>query len=203
MLLSPSLSPRFLLLCAALTGLTLTACNDTDTAPVFFDLDYQVACLRPGCNAGFNNEPRLVMAIDGDDGYQNSCSSSLRDGARLVSLRSRRGENQAFEITDALIGVDGNVGSSCRVSITEGANTYEGRCSTASPTRDIPCQLTNFAVDSGGYLVGKLYCDNIQVGAAPAITRDIAKSGFQSCVIDGVTRSPCPAPFLIGPCKGL
>lgn len=188
--------------------LLLTACNSPDPLPVYFDLSYQVGCVLPECPAGNDGPERIVMAVHGENGFQNSCASSTVDGATLVTLStSNSAQNTRFQISSALYGVDGNVGSNCRVKIEEDNTTYEGRCSAASPTPAVPCQLTEFRANASGSLEGKLYCNNIPAGNSPSTTRDIAEAGaFDSCLnASGQAVDPqfCPATFLIDPCDGL
>lgn len=184
-----------------------SACNNTDPIPVYFDLNYQVGCVRPECTNVFHEPERIVMSVDGVDGYQNTCEAQNVEGATLVNLSAKLGSQQTFQISGALIGVPGNVGSSCRVLIVEGNNTFEGACSTAAPTPAVPCQLTNFGPNASGLLTGSLYCDNIAVANAPAIKRDVAKAGtFGTCRDSNGQPAPqqtCPAEFLIEPCNGL
>ena len=181
------------------------ACNDPEPVPVFFDLNYQVGCLRDsafpelGCS-GIHAPERIVRAVDGEDGYVNSCSArgvAGASGVTVVNLSSRNGTQQTFSISGAQIGVVDDVGPTCRVRIVEGNNTYEGACSTSAPSRNTPCQLTDFGINSMGLLHGNLYCDNIAVPSSPGITRDIAKAGTHG------TLPVQPAVFFVDPCTGL
>lgn len=181
------------------------ACNDPEPLPVYFDLNYQVGCLRDsaapelGCS-GLHGPERIVKAVDGEDGYVNSCSASGvpgTPGVTVVSLSSRNGSQQTFSISGAQIGVVGDVGPTCRVKIVEGNNTYEGACSASPPSRAIPCQLSDFGINTMGLLHGSLYCDNIPVGSSPGITRDIAKAGTHGSL------PVQPAEFFVDPCTGL
>ncbi len=197
--------------------LLLAACNDTDPLPVFFDLNYQVGCVRPECTAVFHEPERIVMALNGEAGFTNRCSAQDVDGALTVSLSSSNGNSQSFAITGALVGLEGNVGSSCVVEIIEGANRYRGACSSAAPTPQVPCQLTGgfdeqgrpkvFGKNSNGLLEGAVYCDNLHVFSAPNITRDVARAGsFGNCrntAGQSVDQRFCPATLLVEPCDGL
>lgn len=197
--MAPS-TARSLIFTATSVALSLaSACNDADPLPVYFDLNYQVGCLRPDCS-GLHDPERIVKAVDGEDGYVNSCSARGVPGApgvTVVSLSSRKGTQQTFEINSAQIGVAGDVGPSCRVKIVEGNNTYEGPCSTSPPSSSSPCQLTDFGINTMGLLHGSLYCDNIPVGSSPGITRDIARAGTHGSL------PAQPAEFLVDPCEGL
>lgn len=202
-----ALTPRSWLSCLVCAPLLLVACNETDPLPVFFDLNYQVGCVRPECTAVFHEPERVVMALNGEAGFTNRCIAQNIDGANVVSLSSSHGNDQSFAITGALLAVDGNVGSSCTVEIIEGANRYRGACSANAPTPQVPCQLTEFGLNTNGLLEGKVYCDNIRVAASPTTTRDVAKAGtFGSCRNENgqlVDQRFCPAEFLIEPCEGL
>lgn len=206
MLLKQPLTSRRLSL--FLASAALAACNSADPLPTYFDLDYQVGCVLPECSAISHGPARTVMAVDGENGYDNFCAATPVDGVKLVTLRMRNvGNDTGFEISNALYNVDNNVGALCRVKITEGSNTYEGLCSTATPTPAVPCQLTNFRTNSTGALEGHLYCNNVPAGNSPSTTRDIARSGaFNRCTdASGLTVDPinCPATFLAEPCTGL
>jgi hypothetical protein len=188
---------------------SVAACNSADPLPIYFDLNYQVGCVLPECTAISDGPARTVMAVDGENGFQNSCAASTVNGGKLVNLStSNSGLDIRFEITSAVYdSADGNVGSACRVKIVEGSNSYEGRCSAAAPTPAIPCQLTEFRATDSGALEGKLYCNDLPVGASPTTTRDIARAGaFDRCTNSSgaeVDPSQCPATFLIDPCDGL
>jgi len=188
--------------------LAAAACNDADPLPTYVDVDYQVGCVFPECRALSSGPERVIMKVDGETGFDNSCTATRVNGVDLVTLRIRSVEEEIlFEIANALYDVENNVGDSCRVKITEGDNTYEGRCSSAAPTPSIPCQLTNFSTNNGGSVEGSLYCDNIPAASSPSTTRDVARSGaFSSCTdSSGASVDPrnCPATFLIEPCSGL
>lgn len=138
----------------------------------------------------------MVQVVDGENGFETSCSSVRSGGATLVTMRARKGGEQLFELSSVLFGDVNSVGTACHVKIIDGDNTYEGSCSTAAPTFAVPCQITDFGKSSYGRLEGKLYCDNIKVASAPDITRDVVRAGTAGS-------APQPAEFKFDPCEGL
>lgn len=163
-------------LCLAFLAGFATACTELDDPPVWVDFDYQVRCVRCVPMA-FNDSPRNVAALDGDDGLSVSCKA---DGD-LIDLRvlydqDGSEDDWAFNLERVDVN-EGGPGGGCRISVQEGARTYRGSCSGDEPSEEAPCQVELTHED---YLVsGKVFCENIPVvgGEVGQGTRHITKPG--------------------------
>lgn len=159
--------------------LLLSGCANTDPTPTFMDMDYQVRC-RGMCNNSVDDPARSVVNLDGEDGYVVEClvtgSGSSREVTASVECNSADdacGGEYAFKLLTARLGDD--VGSECLVVISEGSNTYEGKCTAGEPSEDTPCKL-DISEDDGA-IVGSVRCIDIANVNAPTELRSVSEPG--------------------------
>lgn len=143
--------PRFSL--ASLAVLMLLAnvgCGGDDPIEPLADFRYTLGC---GTRTGCFSKDRDVNAFNNEAGAVVSCTSGMGSaGATLnfsvsaidpVDMRTRFGFAISNVIYDAASGSP--VGTSGRVTVTEGVNTYTGGISANPPSLTSPCQLRSIA----------------------------------------------------------
>ena len=185
--------PRFYLLCfIALPG--LLACSEEDPAPLFFKIDYQVACID--CEPRAMNDPaRAIRGLDGERGFAVSCRARQQGGDRIVTFsavhRDTSNPSSNYGITIDQVNLDsGDPGSSCLVSVIEGNNTYEGVCAEDEPDENAPCAV-DIELD-GEVIQGSIYCARIPNRSTTMITRHVTAPDEDA-----------PADFEVQGCTGL
>jgi hypothetical protein len=169
-------TPRFLGFCLLLS-LLLTACVKTDPAPRFVDASYQVRCID--CEPlSPDDSAHALLALDGENGFAISCSSEMRGKSRLLTFsaqstdKKRASNNYSFKITQADIDSK-DPGNSCKIRVSEGANTYEGACTSGDPSDDNPCHLE--IAEKNGIVKGNVLCDKIPSVADATVFRYVVK----------------------------
>ena len=165
---------RLLVLCLY-TVPALLACEQQDPPPHFIDVAYQVRCID--CMPLTTDDPtRDVLAIDAEDGYEVACSASGSKPLVTFSVKhpdAKKGsDNFELRVIQASL-ASKDPGSSCVVRVTEGDNTYEGKCTADDPTADEPCQLS--LKRDGSSLTGKLLCKRIPNRGTTELTRWVVK----------------------------
>jgi hypothetical protein len=174
----------------------LTACVNQDPAPLFADIAYQVRCVDCTPRA-MDDSPHMVSALDGDSGYKVACGATrpTKDLAITFSATfidaKHPSTNHSIKILQADIESKTNPGAGCRVVVSEGSNTYEGKCTSGSPTDDQPCQV-KFKPVAQGIVKGTLLCQNIPNNSEATLTRHLVSPGTDK-----------PASFEVDGCTGL
>lgn len=154
----------------------LGGCANTDPTPTYMQMDYQVRC-RGMCNSSTDNTPRTITNLDGEDGYVVSCN---RNGTALTasfdcnSADDACGGEYSFKVLTATLG-SGGPGNDCLVVVSEGANTYEGRCTANEPSADTPCHVDIEQSDDA--IIGSVRCMDIPNVNAPTETRAVSDPG--------------------------
>jgi len=147
---------------AVVVGFGALSCKSESTPPIYLDTDYQLRCLD--CQPRTADEPeREVALLDGEFDWRVTCALSRisgNDSMNLVALHEseRTSERYGIRVTRATVGED-EQSDECRVRITEGANTYEGACTSDEPSEDTPCQV-EFERE-GEIISGSVYCRRI------------------------------------------
>lgn len=157
------------------------SCSSDTTPTVYIQLSYQVRCLDCNPRAPDDNE-HDVKNVDGEDGYNLSCTVKKEDGERKVTftadhLSSDSGSNYSFKLENGNLDGDDTSGE-CQVTIIEGDNTYKSPCSSDAPSDDSPCQA-QFSVDNG-VIKGGVLCNNIVNEATSALTRYVVAPGSRT-----------------------
>jgi hypothetical protein len=181
---------RLLVLALALVPCVL-ACTSEDPAPLFVDTDYQVRCVD--CEPQAADDPaRHVEAIDGERNFSIECSVHARGDDQVMTFSAayrdpeRESRNYSFSVIQA--NLDGDPGSSCRVSVSEGANTYEGPCTAGEPSAEKPCSVE--LESEHGVITGTVRCENIPNRNADTVKRHVVAPGSRDPVelhIEGCT----------------
>jgi hypothetical protein len=172
------------------------ACSTDTTPTVYVDLAYQVRCLD--CQPRSADDPQhAIKVVDGEDGYSLACNVKKVSGARRVTFSvshldvTQSSTDHAFKVSLGNIDAD-DTSLPCDVNIVEGANTYEGACTSDPPSDQTgPCQA-KFSVKDG-VISGGLYCNNIPNQANLTTTRYIVSPGSMTD----------PAAFKLYGCTGL
>jgi hypothetical protein len=171
----------------------LLACAEEDPAPLFFKIDYQVRCI--GCQHAMDDPARAIRGLDGERGFAVTCRVSRQGGDRIATFAAthRDSSNPAdnYGITIDQVNLDSDEpGSSCRVDVTEGNNSYEGVCAADDPSSTAPCKV-ELELD-GDVIQGSVYCAGIANRSTTTITRYIVAPGEEG-----------PAEFEVQGCEGL
>jgi hypothetical protein len=162
---------------AVVLGVGLLSCTSESEPPIYFDANYQVRCLD--CQPRTADEPeRDIALLDGEFDWRISCAVSRIAGEDSLTLTAtheteRTSQRYGVRITRAILGDDQS--SECRVRIIEGANTYEGACTSGEPTEELPCQV-EFERE-GGIIEGRVYCNRIRNEANLASYRYLVDPG--------------------------
>ena len=187
---------RFYLLLSCFVALPgLLACSEEDPAPLFFKIDYQVRCID--CEPRSMDDPsRAIRGLDGERGFAVSCRATRQGGDRIATFSAMHTDTgdpaNNYGITIDQVNLDGgDPGSSCRVSVTEGNNTYEGVCAPDEPEPpNAPCPV-ELELD-GDVIQRSVYCDDIPNRSTTMITRYVVAPGEDA-----------PADFEVQGCTGL
>lgn len=179
-----------------LVGLSagLSSCTSLDPAPLYVDMNYQVRC-GDCMPRSADDLARDIKTLNGENNYIVACDAASQGGKRQLSFSVQHpGEHASdgykFSVAQALI--DGkDPGSSCKVRVIEGGNTYVGGCTSGAPSSENPCQLT-FKLD-GSIVTGTIWCKAIPNGANNTSVRD---------VVTPYTMNK-PIPFEVDGCTGL
>jgi len=164
---------------SALTG----ACGGDD-APASADMLYRV-----GCPSMCVPQNRDLMVQNGQNGFSVSCMVTTATGGRALSFTATSGE-YGIRVQNAFFTGEGGLatGGGCRVIVEEGANDFEGSC-TSESTPD--CRLN--VMISGSEVHGDIFCSNLVNAAVPSQIRTLTDSLDTSA----------PADFVITGCTGL
>ncbi|MFI5308609.1 MAG: hypothetical protein ACHQ53_14715 [Polyangiales bacterium] len=179
-----------LILCCAPVAVS---CVTNDPAPLYADINYQVRCIDCEPRA-VDDSAHHIAALNGENGFDVSCTVQ-QSGGRLVSFNAalidakHPTSSYGFEILQANVDKK-DPGAGCRVLVTEGSNTYEGRCTSGDPTTGAPCQV--IIKDDKGVATGSVLCDAIPNRNDSTVTRHV--------VLPGSTDA---AKFAIHGCPGL
>ncbi len=184
-------------------------CSNTDPAPVYIDLDYQVRCLD--CEPRSPDDPKRVFALlDGDLGeepdsfYELRCHANTVGKHRVLTFSAKYtsptndSKDHSFKVAQVEFEGD-DPGSNCNVEIREGSNHYKGKCGGDAPlsTADVPCQIA-LAVENG-ILNGTLRCVDLPNESLKTSTRHIVRSDRADPMAD----DDKPATFEFDGCTGL
>jgi hypothetical protein len=165
--------------CSALSLLALAAagCRSESDPPIYLDTDYQLRCID--CQPRTADEPeRDVALLDGEEGWTVSCSISELSGRPAMTMTAvyqgeQRDETHGIRIKGAHI--EGDVTDSCEVRVVEGANTYEGKCTSDEPTEAAPCQVKFRKKDN--VVEGGVFCSKIPNTASLTSFRYLVEPG--------------------------
>lgn len=165
-----------------LAGLVSASCKDDAPLEPYADMIYSVRCdeaqaLGVGCTGARHD----INAQNGEDGVAVSCSVGANGDSRSLNFRvtktegssssSIRVENATFDINSGL-----QTSTACRMTFTEGANTYAGDCGSGAPSTDQPCQMNDLMLttDSMGnpQVEGDILCKFMPLQADPQPTRN-------------------------------
>jgi hypothetical protein len=131
----------------SLVGLGIGGCGGDDPLEPLADVRYMLGCgSRMGCVSsmrdinGFNNENGTTVSCTAGSGAAGATLSFS-----LSALDATTGRRYGLAVANVIYNetTSSVVGSSGRVTITEGANTFTGGISAGAPSTTIPCQLTN------------------------------------------------------------
>ena len=180
----------------------LTACGDDQDGRVYADVAWQVRCPDGAMGCPQNDDARQVTAFDAESGHNISCSveASTAGGQEIWYFDVELPGTYRIEPLNAAVPVGGGPvqGNGCQIRVTEGVNTYSGRCGAEPPNADQPCQLNNitFGQSMDGYpqASGNLLCRNIRDGTDGSV-RDVTSPGA------GGAEQPTPLRLLN--CAGL
>ena len=182
------------LLALAIAATFAVACTEEDPPPLYVDVDYQVRCVECEPIAP-DDAVRRVQALDGEEGFTVDCSVARRSGDRLLSFSASFVDPGAsrnnFSIGLSQVNLDrADPGGSCSVSVSEGDNSYEGKCTAGDPTSEEPCQVELEAED--GIVMGSVLCEHMPNRNAAMITRHLVAPSSESA-----------ARFEVHGCRGL
>ena len=203
---------RLSLASLALLSLVGTAsCGGTDPIEPLADVRYTLGCGSPS-RAGCLSKDRDINAFNAENGAVVSCTSgSGAAGSTLtfrlsaldpIDLRTRFGIALTGLVYNAATGTP--VGTSGRVTITEGSNTYSGITSANTPSLAAPCQVSGLAktADDVGnpQIEGDILC-----GGQSDLSIGVQQSGVMTVVRDVHTpgAGTTAAHFRIVLCEGL
>jgi hypothetical protein len=184
---------RRLLAFAAVAACTI-ACADEDPPPLYVETDYQVRCIDCEPRAA-DDVVRHVRALDGQDGFRVECTVTEREGDRLLTFSAvytdpeRPNRSYSFGVVQANIDA-ADPGGSCRVTVSEGNNSYEGDCTADSPNDEEPCELQLELEDE--IVIGSVLCENVPNKNTAMITRHLVEPNGDE-----------PAEFEVHGCRGL
>jgi hypothetical protein len=131
-----------------------------------------------------NEDAHQVTAFDSESGHRISCSvdSAPAGGQQMWYFDVELPGEYRIQLLNATVPAGGGPvqGNGCQVRVTEGVNTYSGRCGAEAPNDDQPCQLNNiqFGTSMDGYpqASGSLLCRNIR-DSVDAAVRDVTSPG--------------------------
>lgn len=168
---------------AVLSLLGMAGCGGDDPIEPLADFRYALGCgTRTGCFGklrdinGFNKEGGTVVICSSGAGPAGSTLNFQVSAIDPIDMRTRFGFQIANVIYSEATGSP--VGTSGRVTVTEGGNTYTGTISANPPSAAAPCQLRSITKTMD------------EVGN-PQIEGDIACGGVADEAI-GLTQSGVP-----------
>jgi hypothetical protein len=173
--------------------LALLACAEQDPPPLYVDVDYQVRCIECDPRAP-DDAARRVRALDAEAGFTVECRVEESRGDRLLTFSVRYEDKADDSNSYGLSLVQANLdaadpGGSCRVTVFEGSNTYEGHCS-AELAAGVTCQVELGA--EAGIVTGSILCREVENKNAPGYKRHVVAPS-----------STDPAEFKVHGCVGL
>ncbi|MDH5674337.1 MAG: hypothetical protein OEZ06_19585 [Myxococcales bacterium] len=185
--------PGFVALFACLA---LSACNDKDPAPLFFDMAYQVRCVD--CTPRANHDPiRDIETLDEESGFSVRCVATRQEnGERILTFETHfsdpEGKADSYSIRVDRANLDANgPGNSCSVTVVEDANTYEGGCTGGETGGKTPCQV--ILSEEGGIVEGSLLCTDIPNANNGMLSRHVTKP----------LSNDAPAHFVVHGCEDI
>jgi hypothetical protein len=158
------------------------ACADEDPPPLYVDVDYQVRCIECQPIAP-DDAVRRVDALDGERGFAVECNVTRREGDRLLTFNAAYTDpdeaRNNYSIGLIQVNLDGaGPGNSCRVTVVEGNNSYEGLCTNDDPSSEQPCRVELEAED--GIVMGSVLCENVPNRNQSMLTRHLVAPNSQS-----------------------
>ncbi len=187
--------------------LGLAGCGDPNAGALYADIQYATRCeMTLGCSGvvdhdicGFN---RSDPCVEGAPEPSLSCSATEADGTRSLRFSASQGSGFSISVSGLVVPTNGGsaMGSSCRVTVLEGANTYQGSCGGSPPSEAQPCQISDvvFIDDEGNpTFEARVFCQFLQNQASPSLEIEVTAVGA------GPTPASTPARFRFANCSGL
>jgi hypothetical protein len=191
--------------------LGIAGCGDPNAGALFAEIQYATRCeLTLGCSGvedhdicGFNSSDPCDMA-EGTPEASLSCSATEAEGTRSLRFSASQGGGFSVSVSGLVVPTNGGsaMGGSCRVTVREGANTYEGSCGGSAPSEAQPCQITDvtFYDDMGNpTFEADLFCQFLANQANPALQIEVTARGAGGPAFGGTppmsicaTASPSP-----------
>ena len=216
-----TLSSSSFLLVLALSGvlpLLLAGCGDPNSGALFAEIVYATRCEETlGCGGP---QDRDICGIDNGDMCEGLparaalfCDiAETPSGDRTLNFSASQGGGFSIAVSQALFAPTGGSarGAGCRVTVSDGSNTYEGTCGDAAPCALTPndpddrcaqpCQINNvvFTNDDGNPTInGAIYCHQLANRANPNLSIEVTNVGT------GPEPRMLPGRFRITNCNGL
>jgi hypothetical protein len=182
---------RLLVLCLCAAP-ALLACAEQDPPPHFMDVTYQVRCVD--CQPlSMDDKTRRVLAIDGENNFEVGCTANgsgpLLSFSATHTDKDNKDNNYSIQVLQASL-ASRDPGKSCEVRVTEGSNSYSGKCTEDAPTEDSPCQVKFHRDDQN--VTGSIFCKRIPNRNTAELTRWVVKPGTTK-----------PFTFQVDGCEGL
>ncbi|MCG8556519.1 MAG: hypothetical protein MJD61_14690 [Proteobacteria bacterium] len=176
----------YLLLTAA--GAAVASCTNDMGVPVYVDVTYQLRC-RNDCLGKLEAPPRRVRGLDDQTDPIIDCFISVGE----LTFTAQQGDEYGIRVDNSNLA--GPTPDRCRVTVSEGANSFEGSCSGTPPAPPlVPCQL-NILPDPSGALLGSLLCVDLPQRLQPSEVRSLEAPGNLP--------APQPAAFNLQGCRQL
>lgn len=164
-----------------LAGLLGVGCKDDAPLQPYADLIYSMRCDEAeAAGVGCLGARHDINAQNGDDGVVVSCGVGVNGDSHSLNFRVAKTEGtttSSIRVENATFNASGlQTSLACRMTFTEGGNTYVGTCGSGAPTTDQPCQMNNLmlTMDSmnNPQVEGDILCKHMQLQADPQVTRN-------------------------------
>jgi hypothetical protein len=165
-----------------LAGLLGVGCKDDAPLQPYADMIYSVRCQESqdlgggGCLSVRHD----INDQNGENGLSVSCAVGVNGDSHSLNFRVVQTEgstSSGVRVENATFNAAGlQTSTACRMTFTEGANTYTGACGSGQPTPTQPCQMSDIrlTMDSMGnpQVEGDILCKHLALQADPDPTRN-------------------------------
>lgn len=163
-------------------------CTSESEARLFAQASWKVRCSADAEGGCVDAQPHDVAALDGEDGFDLSCSVNEFDGNRRITFSIKQGVEYSLTLRNIIVPPIGGapIGNSCSIQMLE-ENYFEGACGGEPPNEVQPCQvsLIQFSEEADGpTLRGKLLCRSLPGRAVPDHKRDVASADDLDAAVD-------------------